>query len=256
MAKRVFNFIANNELQLIIRENLLPHPLTEFVQYYFCDRYTDKLVDIIIFHLYTIQHKEYMSLKYGLLGLLNYGEMTGYELDKAFKDSLEFFWQGQTSQIYRELTAMEKDGWLSSRIEVQTGKPNRKVYAITKQGNAEFMRWLRPGTGSSQIEAVEPDESVIEALHLRSTFLMKLFFAGELEREETAAFIRSFRDECRAALKRIKTAPDNIGIYAKKLKHPEAAAAWHMVALFGRKYYRSCEKWAGEMLKMLSKQEA
>jgi DNA-binding PadR family transcriptional regulator len=190
-----------------------------------------------------------MSLKYGLLGLLNYGEMTGYELDKAFKDSLEFFWQGQTSQVYRELGAMEKAGWLSSKIEVQTGKPNRKIYAITTQGRDEFMKWLKP-----QKETAEPDGSVLEALHLRSTFLMKLFFAGELDREETAAFIRSFRDECRAVLKKMKTAPDNIGIYTKKLKHPEAAASWYMVALFGRMYYRSCEKWAGEMLKMLSKQ--
>ena len=194
-----------------------------------------------------------MSLKYGLLGLLNYGEMTGYELDKAFKDSLEFFWRGQTSQIYRELTVMEKAGWLSSKIEVQTGKPNRKIYAITKQGRVEFMKWLRPGTELSRKKTVEPDGSVLEALHLRSSFLMKLFFSGELRPVETAAFIRSFRDECRAVLRKMKTAPDNIGIYRKKLKHPEAAAAWHMVALFGRKYYRCCEKWAGEMLKILSK---
>ena len=196
-----------------------------------------------------------MSLKYGLLGLLNYGEMTGYELDKAFKDSLEFFWQGQTSQIYRELTAMEKAGWLSSKIEVQTGKPNRKIYAITTQGRDEFMKWLRPGTEASQTETPAPDEAILEALHLRSTFLMKLFFSGELKREETAAFIMSFRDECRAALRKMKAAPDNIETYAKKLKNPEAAAAWQMVALFGRKYYSSCEKWAGEMLKMLSERE-
>lgn len=31
-----------------------------------------------------------MSLKYGLLGLLNHEDMTGYELSKAFKDSLSF----------------------------------------------------------------------------------------------------------------------------------------------------------------------
>ena len=196
-----------------------------------------------------------MSLKYGLLGLLNYGEMTGYELDKTFKDSLEFFWQGQTSQIYRELTAMEKVGWLSSKIEVQTGKPNRKVYAITKQGRDEFLKWLRPGTGFSRKETGVPDGSILEALHLRSPFLMKLFFSGELKPEETAAFIRSFRDECRAALRKMKVVPDNIGNYAKKLKHPESAASWRMVALFGRKYYRSCEKWATEMLKMLSERE-
>jgi len=191
-----------------------------------------------------------MSLKYGLLGLLNYGEMTGYELDKAFKDSLEFFWQGQTSQVYRELGAMEKAGWLSSKIEVQTGKPNRKIYAITKQGRAEFMKWLKP-----QNVTAAPDGSILEALHFRSSFLMKLFFSGELRPEETAAFIMSFRDECRAVIKKMKTAPDNIGIYKKKLKHPEAAAGWQMVALFGMKYYRSCEKWADEILKTLSGRE-
>jgi hypothetical protein len=112
------------------------------------------------------------------------------------------------------------------------------------------MRWLRPNGETSA-----PDGSVLEALHLRSTFLMKLFFSGELKQEETAAFIRSFRDECRAVLRKIKVAPDNIGIYAKKIKNPEAAASWHMVALFGRMYYRSCEKWAGKMLKTLSEQE-
>ena len=55
-----------------------------------------------------------MSLKHGLLGLLNYGSMTGYELNKVFRDSLSFFWQAKTSQIYRELDAMERCGWLTS----------------------------------------------------------------------------------------------------------------------------------------------
>ena len=41
-------------------------------------------------------------LKHGILGLLNYGSMTGYEINKAFKDSLSYFWNAQTSQIYRE----------------------------------------------------------------------------------------------------------------------------------------------------------
>lgn len=32
-----------------------------------------------------------MSLKHGLLGLLNYNSMTGYDLSKFFSDSLSFF---------------------------------------------------------------------------------------------------------------------------------------------------------------------
>jgi len=71
-----------------------------------------------------------MSLKHGLLGLLNYGSMTGYELDKAFKDSLSFFWQAKNSQIYRELDAMERCGWLTSERVIQNQKPNKRVYSI------------------------------------------------------------------------------------------------------------------------------
>ncbi len=42
-------------------------------------------------------------LKHGILGLLNYHPMTGYEIMLVFRDSLRFFWSAQTSQIYREL---------------------------------------------------------------------------------------------------------------------------------------------------------
>lgn len=57
-------------------------------------------------------------LKHGILGLLNYGKMTGYEIMTVFRDSLSFFWHAQTSQIYRELQTLEKNGWIqSARIE-------------------------------------------------------------------------------------------------------------------------------------------
>ena len=181
-----------------------------------------------------------MSLKYGLLGLLNYGKMTGYELDKTFKDSLEFFWQGQTSQIYRDLNSMEKAGWLSSEIEVQTGKPNRKIYSITKEGRAEFLNWL-----------AADEKAVLEALQIRDSFLMRLFFSSDLKPQKTAQILRIYRDGCRAALKNLKVVPENIKNYGNKVRQPKAEASWDMVALFGKSYYESCEKWATEMLKKL-----
>ena len=51
-------------------------------------------------------------LKHGILGLLNYGDMSGYEIREVFKDSLNYFWTAQTSQIYRELGVLEKNGWI------------------------------------------------------------------------------------------------------------------------------------------------
>lgn len=64
---------------------------------------------IIIVHKWNIirQHGAAM-LKHGVLGLLNYADMTGYEIREIFNKSLNFFWQAQSSQIYRELRTLEK----------------------------------------------------------------------------------------------------------------------------------------------------
>ena len=45
-----------------------------------------------------------MPLKHAILGLLNYAEMTGYNIDRYFKSSIAFFWHAQTSQIYKAVS--------------------------------------------------------------------------------------------------------------------------------------------------------
>ena len=73
-------------------------------------------------------------LKQGILGLLNYGNMTGYEIKTIFQQSLNYFWTVQTSQIYRELQSLEKVGWVTSTHVTQKGKPDKKVFSITNDG--------------------------------------------------------------------------------------------------------------------------
>jgi DNA-binding PadR family transcriptional regulator len=185
-----------------------------------------------------------MSLKYGLLGLLNYGKMSGYDLDKAFKESLAFFWQGQTSQIYRELTAMEKSGWITSKIEFQTDRPNKKWYTLTPKGKKEFMNWLAaPEGGAGE-----------DLLHVRSSFLMRLFFAGELPREHTAAMLQNVRDACGKALENMKPVPENVDRYQNMIPDAERARYWRMVMFFGEGYYKAIAQWADSMLLLLEKQ--
>jgi DNA-binding PadR family transcriptional regulator len=184
-----------------------------------------------------------MSLKYGLLGLLNYGKMSGYDLDKTFKDSLAFFWQGQTSQIYRELAAMEKSGWISSEIEYQTGRPNKKWYALTAQRKKEFMAWLAMSEGATE-----------DLLHVRSSFLMRLFFAGELPPEHAAAMLQDVRGACARALEDMAPAPENVDKYQSLMADAERARYWRMVMFFGEGYYRAIAQWADSMLLLLKKQ--
>ena len=99
-------------------------------------------------------------LKHGILGLLNYGDMTGYEIREAFESSLKFFWPAQTSQIYRELIVLEKNKWIEKHTVEQSGKPNKNICSITEEGREELLRWLR-----------DPDVNI----DMRSPTLMKIF---------------------------------------------------------------------------------
>ena len=58
-------------------------------------------------------------LKHGILGLLNYGDMTGYEIMTAFRDSLQYFWSANTSQIYRELQTLKDKGFVQGQMVKQ-----------------------------------------------------------------------------------------------------------------------------------------
>lgn len=179
-----------------------------------------------------------MSLKHGLLGLLNYGRMTGYELDKAFKDSLNFFWQAQTSQIYRELNAMEKLGWLTSEIVFQTDKPNKKQYSITDAGRSELRKWL-------------DENSLDSGLQIRSVFLMKLFFSGERSIDENITMLKNYKKVCMDGLSAMEETNRSIDRYRRRVSTDQQALYWEFTADFGKSYIKMCLDWADHTIKTL-----
>ena len=83
-----------------------------------------------------------MSLRHGILGLLNYYDMSGYDLMKLFESSLSYFWHVRTSQIYLELNKMTEDGLVISKTYVQDSRPNKKIFTITENGKNELKNWL------------------------------------------------------------------------------------------------------------------
>lgn len=176
-----------------------------------------------------------MSLRYGLLGLLSYGKTTGYDLDKEFKKSLNFFWQAQTSQIYRELNAMEKQGWLTSEVVQQTDKPNKKIYTLTQSGKDELHRWLMTNT-------------IEEDLKVRDPFLVKLFFSSEKETASNIETMKQFRQCCAYALRKIE---ERAGPCMDEADQNPHRIYWEATASFGHYYYDMCMRWADDTIKRL-----
>ena len=128
-----------------------------------------------------------MSLRHGMLGLINLMPMTGYELDKEFKESLKYIWQAKSSQIYSELDNMEKKGWLVSERIMQDEKPNKRVYSITEAGKSELLNWMST-----------PESDVKNALTGKNAFLFRVLLAGSLSKEQALRLLHSFRDVCLA----------------------------------------------------------
>lgn len=179
-----------------------------------------------------------MSLKHGLLGLLNYGEMTGYELTKVFEDSLSFFWQAQMSQIYRELNAMEKVGWLTSHTVIQTDKPNKKLYSITQQGREELNAWL-------QKDLTE------ELFTARNAFLMQLFFSAGKGKEETIKALQKARDGYLATIQKTGAIEGSIRAYGDAIHSEREQMYWEMTAQYGYAYYEMCYRWLCDCIRKL-----
>ena len=182
-----------------------------------------------------------MSLKHGLLGLLNYQPMTGYELDKEFKESLANFWQAKPQQIYRELDAMEQKGWLASERIVQEEKPNKRVYSITAKGETEFLNWLS-----------SPGKDIENATRIKSVFFMRLFFAGETSREQALELLYAYREQCLASMKEMNEA-NEIMRQTEALHHyaSEEAIYWKLIMLNGEMMRKTRLEWVEEAIKIL-----
>ena len=87
-----------------------------------------------------------MTLAHTILTVLMESPCSGYDLSKRFEESVSCFWKASQQQIYRELGKMEKLEWVEHESIAQIGKPNKKLYQITKEGKQELENWFTEPT--------------------------------------------------------------------------------------------------------------
>lgn len=175
-------------------------------------------------------------LKHGILGLLNYGDMTGYEIMTVFRDSLSYFWPAQTSQIYRELQNIKKKGWAADTYIPQVGKPDKKLFSITDSGKQELHRWLLDEAAQCEV---------------KSPLLMQTFFRGKLTPEENIAFFQNILACSNAFLANAQTPTENITIYETAVRYPKHSLYWKMTIEYGIMYMRMLREWSSKCIQEL-----
>lgn len=81
-----------------------------------------------------------MSVRLGLLALLDEQPMYGYQLHTTFKERTGDSWPLNIGQIYTTLARLERDGLVEEAGDDGDG---HQVYALTQAGRDELDRWFR-----------------------------------------------------------------------------------------------------------------
>ncbi|HKM99060.1 MAG TPA: PadR family transcriptional regulator [Candidatus Binataceae bacterium] len=83
-----------------------------------------------------------IDVKFPILGFLMDSEATGYDLKRRFRHPVGFFYRVSDGSLYPALKKLARDELVTQRIE-RHGKRSRKIYAITDEGRARFLKMLR-----------------------------------------------------------------------------------------------------------------
>ncbi len=175
-------------------------------------------------------------LKFALLGFLNYIPMTGYELEGWINASTGNFWHAELSQIYKTLKQLEKDGEVSSRVEPQAGRPDKRVYTITDSGRSSLQQWL--------------STPILEEVDKKDPLLLKLFFSSPTER---TAILTQLRIQLRLHQQKLEhyrqQSPSEILQFA--VVHPDLLVnmpMWEATRRHGELYEEMYIRWLEETI--------
>lgn len=147
-----------------------------------------------------------------ILGFLQYGPLSGYEIKQKIDVSTRFFFAASYGQIYPELKQLEHSGLVTGTAKAR-GQRARTEYELTDAGRERLDEWLRsPGV----------------TLEMRDEGLLKLFFSERLSNAEITSRLDEMRLARHAALDRLHAIENTV---AKQIGRSEQMTLDYGVAL-------------------------
>ena len=173
------------------------------------------------------------TTSYAVLGLLTFGEMSGYDLKGLADYSIaNCFWSPARSQIYSELRRLTSLGFVTETEVRQKRRPDKRIYRLTPEGQTALTQWL-------ELPEVEPDI-------FKSTFMLKIFFGRSTSRETIAAQVAERRRQVEERLAQYEEK-------AASLRDRDELAFAYLTLKSGIAAYRAQLRWTQEALEELEK---
>lgn len=128
-----------------------------------------------------------MAAEHAILGLLALSESGmghGYDLARQFSPEapLGNVVRLEPGMVYHHLKKLERLGWVTAVPETGSGRPTRRLFALSSSGRAELQRWLA--------------EPVARTREIRLDFLVKLYLALLLDPALAVRLVDEQRQLC------------------------------------------------------------
>ena len=92
-------------------------------------------------------------MRFPLLALLATGPAHGYELKLQLEQRFGAVLPPlNAGQIYTTLGRLQRDGLVDDDAVAQDGRPNKRVYRLTSDGQSELDRWVEDATPSPRLK--------------------------------------------------------------------------------------------------------
>jgi PadR family transcriptional regulator AphA len=168
--------------------------------------------------------------EYAILGLLSFGEKSGYELFRFAERSVGYIWAPAKSLIYKVLPRLAGNGLARARLVAQRKRPDKQAYRLTPAGRRALRQWLT----SVEIDG-DPD-----------VYLLKIFFGGQAPAGALADQVAAYRDLCAGTLAQYEELD-------RRLTRNEQDALSLEVLALGLQRTRATVNWADTLLTKLGR---
>ncbi len=166
---------------------------------------------------------------YAVLGLLSFGEKSGYEL-KQFADSSirYFFWAPAKSQFYSVLKRLSSEGYVTQREVEQESAPDKRVYSLTKMGRDSLTDWLENSPAGIDV--------------VKSPMMLRAFFGLEMSPGAMVKQLVGYRNQA-------EHDQQAVAHWMESGDDSDAAFFSGLTIRFGMAYKTAALEWADEAIR-------